>query len=151
MHLESAAACRKVYLYQKSTFQVEHVMGLRRCRAWTKLRHPYVRQNTNTISISISMSQCSHARDMAFRLTLQVCASAHKFYGTWPKLDPKFNSTTTPRRNQLQGIIHLAPCINRITDMSSDGFRKEARSDRQEASVKNFPLSSISNLDIKLT
>jgi hypothetical protein len=36
-------------------------------------------------------------------------------------------------------MIRLAPCINRITDSYPDGFRKEARSDRQEASVKNFP------------
>jgi hypothetical protein len=36
-------------------------------------------------------------------------------------------------------MIHLAPCISRLTDSYADGFRKEARSDRQEASVKNFP------------
>jgi hypothetical protein len=64
----------------------------------------------------------------------------------------KSTTTTTPRRNRRQGMIHLAPCINRITDSYADGFRKEARSDHQEASVKNSPSPpSISNLDIKLT
>jgi hypothetical protein len=48
----------------------------------------------------------------------------------------KFTITTTPRRNRRQGTIHLALCINRATNSYVDGFRKEARSDRQEASVK---------------
>jgi hypothetical protein len=61
----------------------------------------------------------------------------------------KSSTTTTPRRNRRQGMIHLALCINRVTDSHADGFRKEARSDRQEASVKNFPSPSTSNFGHK--